>query len=93
MMSVKSAKNFIQKCETDGNFKARLEAAPDNKTRMQIIRAAGFEFTEDEFKEAAAELAATAGKELTPAELREIAGGLGGKSKNSSDCWTECEQR
>jgi predicted ribosomally synthesized peptide with nif11-like leader len=69
-MSAQSAKDFLKRIETD-----QLEAAADLEARRQIIKEAGFDFTVDEFKQAVAELAAAAGKELTPEELQEIAGG------------------
>jgi predicted ribosomally synthesized peptide with nif11-like leader len=76
-MSVQSAKDFLQKTETDQVMKERLEAAPDYEARQQIIQTAGFDFTVDEFTQAIEELAAAAGKELTPEELEGIAAGVG----------------
>jgi len=75
-MSVQSVKDFIKQLETDDVLKQRLEAAADDQTRRQIIQAAGFDFTPEEFKQAVAELAAVADKKLTPEELRNIAGGV-----------------
>ena len=76
-MSVQSAKDFLQKIETDQTLKEQLEAAADQEARMKLIRAAGFDFTVDDFKQAVAELSAAAGKELTPEELQDIAAGGG----------------
>jgi len=76
-MSVQSAKDFLQKIETDQTLKEQLEAAADQEARMKLIRAAGFDFTVDDFKQAVAELSAAAGKELTPEELQDIAAGAG----------------
>ncbi len=76
-MSVESAKDFIRKIETDAALKARLEAATDDAARRQIIQAAGFEFTHDEFKQAVAEISAAAGQELSPEELNDLAAGTG----------------
>jgi predicted ribosomally synthesized peptide with nif11-like leader len=76
-MSVQSAKDFLQRIETNRNLKDRLEAAPNHEARQQLIRSAGFDFSLDEFKQAAAELAAAAGQEWTPAELQRVAGGSG----------------
>ena len=76
-MSIVSAKDFLQKIGTDQALKARLEAAAGNEARLQIIQAAGFDFTLEEFKQAVTEMAAAAGKELTPEELQDIAGGAG----------------
>ncbi|MDD2901329.1 MAG: Nif11-like leader peptide family natural product precursor [Syntrophales bacterium] len=77
-MSIQSARDFLQRIETDQPLQERLEAAADLEARRQIIRAAGFDFTLDEFKEATRELAAAAGRELTPEELQQVAGGSGG---------------
>jgi predicted ribosomally synthesized peptide with nif11-like leader len=77
-MSVQSAKDFLEKIETDQVLKERLEAAPDLEARQQIVQEAGFDFTVEEFKQAVEELAAAAGQELTAKELQDIAAG-GGK--------------
>jgi predicted ribosomally synthesized peptide with nif11-like leader len=74
-MSVQSARDFIKRIETDEDLKEQLEAAPDHETRRQIVQSAGFDFTEDEFKQMVDELAAAASQELTEEELQEVAGG------------------
>jgi predicted ribosomally synthesized peptide with nif11-like leader len=76
-MSIQSARDFIKQIETDEALKERLEAAPDHETRRQIVQSAGFDFTEDEFKQMVGELAAAASQELTEEELQEVAGGAG----------------
>ncbi|MDD2901316.1 MAG: Nif11-like leader peptide family natural product precursor [Syntrophales bacterium] len=85
-MSIQSAKDFLQKIETDQALKDQLAAAPDHEARQQIVRAAGFDFTVDEFKQAADELAKVAGQELTAEDLHEIAGGAG----RAGWCVTHC---
>jgi predicted ribosomally synthesized peptide with nif11-like leader len=76
-MSIQSAKDFIKQIETDPALKARLEAAVDDETRQQIIQAAGFVFTREEFKQAVAEISTSADQELSPEELTDIAAGTG----------------
>jgi predicted ribosomally synthesized peptide with nif11-like leader len=83
-MSVQSVKDFLQKMEADPNLRKKLEAAADHEARLQIIRADGFGFTVEEFKQAVAELAAAAGQKLTPEELQEIA--AGGQGWHNSAC-------
>lgn len=76
-MSVQSAKDFLQKIETDQALKARLEAAPDVESRQQIVQEAGFDFTLAEFRQVVDEVTRAAGKQLTPEELELVTGGLG----------------
>lgn len=88
-MSIQSVKDLLQKLEADQALKKQLEAAADHETRLQIIRAAGFDFTVEEFKQAMAELSAAAGKELTPEELQDIAAGaVRGWHNSSCGCLT-----
>ncbi|RJR43270.1 MAG: Nif11-like leader peptide family natural product precursor [Deltaproteobacteria bacterium] len=76
-MSVQSARDFLKKIKSDQGLQDRLEAAPGLEARQMIIKAAGFDFTLEEYKQVIEELAAAAGKELTPEELNKIAAGLG----------------
>lgn len=76
-MSIQSAKDFLERSETDQDLKDRLKTAADLEARRQIIQAAGFDFTLEEFKQAVDELAKAAGQELAPEELQKIAGGTG----------------
>ncbi|RJR43266.1 MAG: Nif11-like leader peptide family natural product precursor [Deltaproteobacteria bacterium] len=77
-MSVQSAKDFLKRIETDKALKDRLEGETNLEARQGIIKAVGFDFTLAEYKQAIEEMARAAGKQLTPEELQEIAGGLGG---------------
>jgi predicted ribosomally synthesized peptide with nif11-like leader len=76
-MSVESARDFLLRVETDKALKDRLEAVPDLKSRWRIIQANGGDFSMEEFKQAVEEMKAASGQELTPEELRDIAGGGG----------------
>ncbi|RJR43259.1 MAG: Nif11-like leader peptide family natural product precursor [Deltaproteobacteria bacterium] len=74
-MSVQSAKDFLQRIETDQALREQVEAAADPEVRRQIIHQAGFDFTMDEFTQAVNERVQAAGRELTPEELQQVAGG------------------
>jgi len=76
-MSTQSAKDFLKKIETDQTLHERLKAASNLESRQQIIQAAGFDFTLEEYKQAIEAVAVAAGKELTAEELEAVAGGLG----------------
>ena len=83
-MSIQSARDFINQIETDQALKERLEATADHEARLQIIQAAGFDFTLEEFKQAVTKLAAAAERQMTPEELQNIAGG----AAPGRWCWT-----
>ncbi|MDD2901326.1 MAG: Nif11-like leader peptide family natural product precursor [Syntrophales bacterium] len=76
-MSIQAAKDFLKKIETDHALQEKLKAASGLESRQQIIQAAGFDFTLEEYKQAIEEAAAAAGKQLTAEELEAVAGGLG----------------
>lgn len=73
-MSLQSAKDFLKKIKDDKALEEKLEAA-EPKTRPQIVKDAGFEFTKEEYHQAAEELGAA--QELTAEELQGVAGGVG----------------
>lgn len=76
-MSVQSARDFIKKVEADQTLQERLEAAADLEARQRLVREAGFDFTLEEFSQAAQEVAAARGQEMSPEELEGVAGGAG----------------
>ncbi len=76
-MSIQSAKDFITQIESDRTLQDRLKAAADDEARRQVIQAAGFDFTREEFKQAVAEISMAAGQELSREELDGIAAGAG----------------
>jgi len=76
-MSMQSAKDFLKRVQADQAFQDRLETSGDLEARQRIIKEAGFDFTMEEYKQVAEEMAAAAGKPLTPEELQQVAGGLG----------------
>lgn len=74
-MSVESAKACLEKLRADADFAAKLEKAGDDAGRVKIIEDAGFDFTKEDFKEAAAEMAP---EELSDKDLEAVAGGSSG---------------
>ncbi len=71
-MSLDSAQAFIKKLQTDKEFSDRIQDGID-KERKNIIAKAGFDFTNEELKQAT--------QVLSDEELRSISGGTerGGK--------------
>jgi len=55
-MSVESARAFIEKVKSDGDFSKQINEARTKEARLKIAKTAGLEFTEEEYKSATAEL-------------------------------------
>ena len=55
-MSLDAAKKFIEKVRGDVQFLKELDDAESAEARLSIAKAAGFEFTKDEFDSAKSEL-------------------------------------
>jgi len=49
-MSVENAREFIEKIKSDGEFSNQINEAKTQEARMQIVKSAGLEFTEEEYK-------------------------------------------
>lgn len=81
-MSVESAKTFYTRINTDEAFQTQLRNA-SSEERTAIIRAAGYNFTLEEWKTATAEVLAAESVdwELNDAELEAVAGGVSGISE------------
>ena len=47
-MSIESAKAFIERMKTDRDFAGKVAACANVQTRMELVKAAGFEFTVEE---------------------------------------------
>lgn len=73
-MSVESAKAFIAKVKDDSNLRASYEAAEDEDGRKAVREAAGFDFSVDDFRNAASELGLN---ELSDEDLDSASGGDG----------------
>ena len=47
-MSMESARAFVQRMKTDGEFRKRVAEAGSPEVRAQILKFEGFDFTEQE---------------------------------------------
>ena len=74
-MSLEHAKALIEKLRADSEFGKRLEDEADEASWIKIMKDAGFDFTREEFLQAARGLAAGSG-ELTEEDLKTVAGGI-----------------
>ena len=74
-MSLENARALIEKLKVDHKFGKRLEDERDEASRIKIIKDAGFDFTREEFLQAARGLGASPG-ELTEEDLKAVAGGI-----------------
>ncbi len=75
-MSLQAAKDFLQKLQSEQELKAKFQNAADEDARHQLAKAAGFDFTLEEFKQAVKEMLASGeDEELTADQLKKIAGG------------------
>jgi predicted ribosomally synthesized peptide with nif11-like leader len=55
-MSVESARTFIEKIKSDGEFSKQINEAKTKEARLKIVKKAGLEFTEEEYKTVTSEL-------------------------------------
>jgi predicted ribosomally synthesized peptide with nif11-like leader len=76
-MSVESAKAFYSRMTTDEVFRTQLEQAASKEERKQILQAASYEFTPEEWQAATAQIQDLnfAESELSDAELEAVSGG------------------
>ena len=47
-MSIESARSFLHRMKTDGDFARKINSCNDFGARWDLIRAAGFDFTAEE---------------------------------------------
>ena len=66
-MSIGSAKAFVEKVKSDGEFAKKIKGCKDAEERMAFAKQAGFDFTTDEIKEVSST--------LSDSELDAVAGG------------------
>lgn len=77
-MSLESAKQFFEKVKADEDFHTKLVKAGSNKEKRQaLIKEAGFDFTEEEWK--------TVKDSLRDDELEDVAGGCWHSCHNCCD--------
>ncbi len=50
-MSIESAKAFFERVKNDEDFRKELEGQASVEERIRFMKAQGFEFTKDEFRE------------------------------------------
>ena len=55
-MSIESAKAYIERLKADEEFSERMKATEDKEARMTLVKAEGFDFSEDDIKAVASEL-------------------------------------
>ncbi|WP_375498185.1 Nif11-like leader peptide family natural product precursor [uncultured Nostoc sp.] len=78
-MSIESAKAFYFRMTTDETFRTQLEQAASKEERQQILQAADYEFTSQEWEAAKAQFqASNDSSELSNSELQAVSGGLPG---------------
>lgn len=79
-MSVESANAFFSRITTDEVFRTQLQQAANKEERKQIMQAAGYEFTPEEWKATTAQIQVSnsADSELSDAELEAVSGGAVG---------------
>jgi predicted ribosomally synthesized peptide with nif11-like leader len=53
---MESARKFIEKMETDEDFRKKVNECKDTETRMTFVKAEGFDFIEDDIKAVKVEL-------------------------------------
>ena len=80
-MSIENARSFYVRVTTDEEFRTQLEQTETTEERQQIIRTAGFEFTNEEWETAKEQILAASDSnegELSDAELTSVSGGFPG---------------
>ncbi len=55
-MSIESAKAFMERMKTDGDFKKEVGEKSSGEDRMQFVKANGFDFSKEEFEQVTSEL-------------------------------------
>ena len=75
-MSIESAKAFYSRMTTDQTFRTQLEQAGTREERQQILQAAGYDFTSEDWEAVKAQFqASSTDSELSDAELTAVSGG------------------
>jgi predicted ribosomally synthesized peptide with nif11-like leader len=75
-MSIESARSFYERVATDEAFKEQLQNAASDDERRASIRAAGYDFTPEDWGAVVAQLREINDRELSDAELETVAGGI-----------------
>ncbi len=77
-MTLKSAKEFAQRLVNDDEWRAKIRDAKNKEERLALCKIEGYEFDENELKEAETDHEA----ELSSAQLDQVVGGGGWFDKN-----------
>lgn len=75
-MSIESARAFYDRVATDEAFKKQLQNAASDDERRANIRAAGYDFTPEDWEVVIDQLRQLHDRELSEAELEAVAGGV-----------------
>ena len=80
-MSLEQVKGFYQKLDTDEVFRSQIQAVKSKEECSQIVKAAGYNFTQQEFEEYTAQMLEADPSEseledLSEKELETVFGGL-----------------
>ncbi|MDJ0744333.1 MAG: Nif11-like leader peptide family natural product precursor [Xenococcaceae cyanobacterium MO_167.B27] len=74
-MSIEHVKGFYQRLAKDETFKAQIQGSESKSECSQIVREAGYDFTQEEFEEFTAQLLDSSA-ELDETELEAAVGGI-----------------
>ena len=77
-MSIESAQAFIEKMQTDSDFRERVVALKSREQRRSFINNEGYDFTKEEFEQAKQKFAietTSSDGELSDEDLENVAGG------------------
>jgi predicted ribosomally synthesized peptide with nif11-like leader len=85
-MSLEHVKAFYEHLASDEAFRTQIQGVNSKKECSQIVKAAGYDFTLQEYEEYTAQLLESANgeselKDLSEKELAAVFGGLTGQSK------------
>ncbi|WP_414581498.1 Nif11-like leader peptide family natural product precursor [Scytonema sp. PCC 10023] len=74
-MSIESARAFYDRIVTDEAFKTQYQSAASDDERREIVLAAGYNFTPQEWEAAMTQISQSSNEELSDAELTAVSGG------------------
>lgn len=74
-MSIESARAFYQKLSTDEAFAKQLRNAPSEDECRATIRAAGYDFTPEEWGTVVDQIKQSNNREVSESELEAVSGG------------------
>ncbi|KAB8315274.1 Nif11-like leader peptide family natural product precursor [Tolypothrix campylonemoides VB511288] len=74
-MSIESATAFYERIVSDEAFKTQYQNAVSDDERREIVLAAGYNFTPQEWEAAMTQISESSDEELSDAELTAVSGG------------------